>query len=50
MFLVLVVLMVIRKKAHENVEPEQETFYYSGNEFDENIIDVEYKEVDDEKD
>lgn len=47
---VLVVLMVIRKKAHENVEPEQETFYYSGNEFDENIIDVEYKEVDDEKD
>mgnify|MGYP006987514175 CR=1 FL=1 len=47
---VLVVFMVIRKKAHENAEPEQETFYYRDNECDENIIDVEYKEVDDEKD
>lgn len=50
MVFVLVVFMVIRKKAHKNAESEQETFYYSGNECDENIIDVEYKEVDDEKD
>ncbi len=41
---------MVDKKAHENAESEQETFYYSGNEYDENIIDVEYKEVDDEKD
>lgn len=32
--------MVIRKKAHENAESEQETFYYSGNEYDENILQV----------
>lgn len=45
------VYIIVKKKAHYKYSEEstQHTSYYNGDEFDENIIDVDYVEVNDEK-
>lgn len=45
------VYIIVKKMAHNKRSEEntQQTSYYNGDEFDENIVDVDYVEVDDEK-